>query len=38
LGGVAFLQNGRTTANPDPAAEDQPDVPDFTPATTGRRG
>ncbi|WIM11885.1 DUF4167 domain-containing protein [Enhydrobacter sp.] len=38
LGGVAFLQNGRATANPDPAAEDQPDVPDFTPATTGRRG
>ena len=38
LGGVAFLQNGRTSADPDPAAEDQPDVPDFTPATTGRRG
>ncbi|HEY6980864.1 DUF4167 domain-containing protein [Reyranella sp.] len=38
LGGVAFLQNGRgTPANPDPAAEDQPDVPDFTP-TAGRRG
>ena len=38
LGGVAFLQNGRgTPANPDPAAEDQPDIPDFTPAA-GRRG
>ncbi len=38
LGGVAFLQNGRSApANPDPAAEDQPDVPDFTP-TPGRRG
>lgn len=38
LGGVAFLQNGRTTTtDPDPAADDQPDVPDFTPAA-GRRG
>lgn len=42
LGGVAFLQNGRgSSANadsdPDPAAEDQPDVPEFTPAN-GRRG
>lgn len=38
LGGVAFLQNGRgVPANADPAAEEQPDVPDFTPAT-GRRG
>jgi hypothetical protein len=37
LGGVAFLQNGRgAPANADPAAEDQPDVPEFTP-TTGRR-
>ncbi|MBS0220582.1 MAG: DUF4167 domain-containing protein [Proteobacteria bacterium] len=37
LGGVAFLQNGRgTPANPDPAAEDQPDVPEFTPATSRR--
>ena len=37
LGGVAFLQNGRgTTADPDPAADDQPDVPEFTPAA-GRR-
>ncbi len=38
LGGVAFLQNGRgAQSNPDPAAEDQPDVPEFTPAP-GRRG
>lgn len=37
LGGVAFLQNGRgTTTDPDPAADDQPDVPEFTPAA-GRR-
>ena len=37
LGGVAFLQNGRGTAtDPDPAADDQPDVPEFTPAA-GRR-
>jgi hypothetical protein len=36
LGGVAFLQNGRgTPANPDPAADEQPEVPEFTP--TGRR-
>ncbi len=38
LGGVAFLQNGRgTPANSDPAVDDQPDVPAFTPAS-GRRG
>ncbi|MFO1162062.1 MAG: DUF4167 domain-containing protein [Reyranellaceae bacterium] len=38
LGGVAFLQNGRNApGNGDPASEDQPDVPEFTPAT-GRRG
>ena len=38
LGGVAFLQNGRgTPGNQDPAAEDQPDVPEFSPPT-GRRG
>lgn len=38
LGGVAFLQNGRGAGgNPDPAADDQPDVPEFTPGT-GRRG
>ena len=37
LGGVAFLQNGRgSPANQDPAAEDQPDVPEFTPPG-GRR-
>jgi hypothetical protein len=40
LGGVAFLQNGRgAQGGPDPAAEDQPEVPEFTPAPTGgRRG
>lgn len=38
LGGVAFLQNGRNTPGPnDPAADEQPEVPEFTPAT-GRRG
>src|SRR5262245_40551067 len=37
LGGVAFLQSGRGAPNPqDPSAEDQPDVPEFTPAG-GRR-
>jgi hypothetical protein len=39
LGGVAFLQNGRgTQADPDPAAEDQPDVPEFNPPAGSRRG
>jgi hypothetical protein len=38
LGGVAFLQNGRNTPdNNDPAADEQPEVPEFTPATGGRR-
>jgi hypothetical protein len=37
LGGVAFLQSGRPQANQDPAADDQPDVPDFAPAGAGRR-
>jgi hypothetical protein len=38
LGGVAFLQNGRTApAEDDPAADEQPDVPEFTPTTGGRR-
>ena len=42
LGGVAFLQNGRTApaADDDPAADEQPDVPEFTPvapATGGRK-
>ncbi|MBS0537702.1 MAG: DUF4167 domain-containing protein [Proteobacteria bacterium] len=38
LGGVAFLQSGRSAPqNQDPAAEDQPDVPEFRPAS-GRRG
>jgi hypothetical protein len=37
LGGVAFLQSGRgTPSNQDPAADDQPDVPEFAP-TAGRR-
>ncbi len=37
LGGVAFLQTGRggPAPNPDPAAEDQPEIPEFSP---GRRG
>jgi hypothetical protein len=38
LGGVAFLQNGRNApAGNDPSADEQPDVPEFTPAS-GRRG
>ncbi|WP_422001500.1 DUF4167 domain-containing protein [Reyranella sp.] len=38
LGGVAFLQAGRNPApGNDPAADDQPDVPEFTPAAS-RRG
>jgi len=38
LGGVAFLQNGRNAASGnDPASEDQPEVPEYTPAA-GRRG
>lgn len=38
LGGVAFLQNGRNAPGPndDPSADDQPDVPEFTPPATGR--
>lgn len=38
LGGVAFLQSGRPPANPDPAADEQPDVPEFAPAGASRRG
>jgi hypothetical protein len=38
LGGVAFLQSGRNApAGNDPSADEQPDVPEFTPAA-GRRG
>jgi hypothetical protein len=38
LGGVAFLQNGRgSPSDQDPAADEQPEVPEFTP-TPGRRG
>src|SRR5471030_2108834 len=37
LGGVAFLQGGRSTpSSQDPAIEDQPEVPEFRPS--GRRG
>jgi hypothetical protein len=37
LGGVAFLQSGRSAVvSQDPAADDQPEVPEFRPA--GRRG
>ena len=37
LGGVAFLQNGRgaPSPGPDPAADDQPEIPEYSP---GRRG
>jgi hypothetical protein len=36
LGGVAFLQNGRNApGNDDPSADEQPEVPEYTP---GRRG
>ena len=38
LGGVAFLQTGRSApTDDDPAVDEQPDVPAFTP-TGGRRG
>ncbi len=40
LGGVAFLQGGRsapTDTDNDPAADEQPEIPEFTPGT-GRRG
>lgn len=39
LDGVAFLQGGRgpPTDNDDPAADEQPEIPEFTPGT-GRRG
>jgi hypothetical protein len=37
LGGVAFLQSGRSgpAPNQDPAADDQPEIPEYSP---GRRG
>lgn len=39
LGGVAFLQNGRNApSGDDPAADEQPDVPEYTPATGRGRG
>ena len=35
LGGVAFLQNGRSAqSGPDPSADEQPEVPEYVP---GRR-
>ena len=38
LGGVAFLQSGgRPPVNEDPAADEQPEVPEFAPAGAGRR-
>ncbi|WP_296330737.1 DUF4167 domain-containing protein [Reyranella sp.] len=38
LNGVAFLQNGRTApGGNDPAVEEQPEVPEFVPATGSRR-
>ena len=38
LNGVAFLQNGRTApGGSDPAVEEQPEVPEFVPATGSRR-
>jgi hypothetical protein len=38
LGGVAFLQGGaRPPVNQDPAADEQPEVPEFAPAGAGRR-
>jgi hypothetical protein len=36
LGGVAFLQSGRSAPPQDPAVDDQPEVPEFRPS--GRRG
>src|SRR5262245_51183480 len=39
LGGVAFLQNGRNApSGNDPSADDQPDVPEYTPASGRGRG
>ncbi len=38
LGGVAFLQGGRSApSDNDPAADEQPEIPEFTPGS-GRRG
>jgi hypothetical protein len=38
LGGVAFLQTGRSTpVSQDPADDEQPEVPEFVPAGAGRR-
>jgi len=39
LGGVAFLQNGRNAqGGNDPAADEQPEVPEFAPASNRRGG
>ncbi|WP_422017007.1 DUF4167 domain-containing protein [Reyranella sp.] len=39
LNGVAFLQKGRSAPiNNDPAVDEQPEVPEFVPASGGRRG
>ena len=40
LGGVAFLQNGRSAPSPadDPSMDDQPEVPEFAPAGGRGRG
>ena len=38
LGGVAFLQTGRSApVNQDPADDEQPEIPEFVPAGAGRR-
>jgi hypothetical protein len=37
LGGVRFLQNRRSAPSDDPAADEQPEVPEVTPPTGGRR-
>ena len=39
LGGVAFLQNGRSAPSPaDPSLDEQPEVPEFAPAGGRNRG
>ena len=38
LGGVAFLQNGRSNPPADPSMDDQPEVPEFAPAGGRGRG
>jgi len=36
LGGVAFLQGGRAPVDADPADDEQPEVPEFSPGARGR--